>query len=137
MNVIRQVLAASIVSLSLMAGCSKPPEVVGSVSYKGEPIAEGSIQFAPADGQSVSALIKDGSYSITDNERLKEGEYAVRVFAQKATGRMLKSPDNWNPDAPKAVPEYVPMIPPRYNTSTTLTAEVLPGQNSIDFDLGQ
>lgn len=88
-------------------------KVSGKVTFQGKPVAEGEIAFVPADpkaGKTVTASIKDGSYSVA----LAPGQYAVAVTGSK--------------DMP---------LPAKYAASDTsgLTAEVKDGANTLDIDL--
>lgn len=48
----------------LSAGCSSKGTITGTVTYKGTPIPEGSVQFMPENGApTVSAVINDGKYT--------------------------------------------------------------------------
>jgi len=48
----------------LAAGCSSQGTITGTVTYKGKPIPEGSVQFMPENGSpTVSAVINDGKYT--------------------------------------------------------------------------
>jgi hypothetical protein len=76
-------------------------------------------------------LIKDGQYRIEAKEGLLPGRYKVMVTSV--------DPKNQTPD-PDSPPGYLPVpkdrIQPKYNTQTTLTAEVTAeGKNSFDFEV--
>jgi hypothetical protein len=72
----------------LLAGCSGvsgPPRtnVSGNVTYKGAPVAQGTITFMPAgsapDAAPGSAAIKDGSYDTRQGAGPSPGPVRVRI----------------------------------------------------------
>jgi len=111
------------------AGCSSEPHtypVSGSVSYQNEAVIEGTIIFASADGAGPTAVarIENGRYEILTTA----GEKRVRITATKETGRMLTGAME------QKYPETVDIIPPKYNTATTLVRNVDPdGDLIVDF----
>jgi hypothetical protein len=119
----------------LLSGCSSEPEgpamftVTGTVNFDGAPVTDGRIQFRKADGdtKAFSGEIKDGSYSL----ETEAGKMTVEITASRPTGKF----DNSNPDDPPQ-PIGEMYIPAKYNSETTLTAEVSPtADNKIPFDL--
>lgn len=79
----RCLAAAFVLALSL-TGCSKQPEhiaVSGWVTFHGQPLDQGFIEFAPlADtGLMSGAEIKEGHYSLPAEKGLSEGRYQVRI----------------------------------------------------------
>jgi hypothetical protein len=119
----------------LVSGCSSEPEgpamfkVVGAVSFDGAPVADGRIQFRKADGdqKAFSGEIKDGKYSL----EAEAGKMAVEITASRPSGKF----DNSNPDDPPQ-PIGEMYIPAKYNTETTLSAEVTPAaENNFPFDI--
>jgi hypothetical protein len=121
-----------------LAGCGaggpKRYGVTGMVMFQGKPLNQGSITFLPDDpqlGASGGALIKDGQYSIPAKQGLLPGRYKVSIGS--ADPKKVADPDEM-PGAPG--PVYKDRIPAKYNTSTTLTAEVqADGKNQFDFEL--
>jgi hypothetical protein len=109
--------------------------VSGTVSFDGQPLKKGTIQFQPAsqaDGALAVGPITDGHFDIPGNEGPAPGKYGVAVYNQNdsapAPGEM--------PGPVKAKKTTGALIPARYNTKTELTAEVEPGgPNSYAFDL--
>ena len=53
--------------------------VTGTVTWKGQPLDQGSIQFLPEDGKGtmVGAEIRDGRYALPDPPGLAPGSYRV------------------------------------------------------------
>ena len=126
-------LLASITAFSL-TGCGSPPglnlnSVSGNVTFDGEPVAEGRIQFRAVDGdqRAFGGEISNGKYTV---ETLP-GKMTVEITASRIVPGKF---DESNPD------EKVPMgemyIPARYNSQTELTAEVpAGGVKQLDFAL--
>ncbi len=133
------VLLVCWMGIALVGGCGPPnPQgrlaVSGKVTFQGEPLDQGTIQFTPLDresGVSTGAMIRDGSYRVEAHRGLLPGKYRVRIFSAeaKAEGRVPKAPG-----MPAAVPKE--RIPARYNIKSTLEAPVTKdGENEFDFDL--
>lgn len=128
--------AACIVVVSLLsAGCGGAPEgpalytVTGTVTLDGEPIEEGRIQFREQEGdrRAFSGQIVNGEYSL----EAEAGGMDVQIYASRIVPGKF---DTSNPDDPQPVGEMY--IPEKYNSRTTLTAEVsAAGDNEIPFEL--
>jgi hypothetical protein len=123
-----------------LAGCGggdglQREAVSGTVKFKGEPFKEGLIEFQPATptlSTTGAAPIKDGSYSISSSEGLQPGKYEVRITG--AAPLVQRKPGEMPGDNP--APATKEIIPPKYNSKTTLSAEVKSGEpNKFDFDL--
>jgi hypothetical protein len=123
-----------IVCLFLTSGCggkSDRPKLVpvqGTVSYKGQPLADGTIAFHPQKGRIGTGKIKNGK--ITDvtsyepNDGLPVGPY--RVAVQSLT------------NAADMYAEHKSLIPERYAEvdKSGLTAEIKDAkENVLSFDL--
>jgi hypothetical protein len=120
-----------------MVGCAdrKPKRyaVSGEVRFQGKPLDQGGITFLGEDLALGSgwAAIKDGKYSIPAKEGLLAGRYKVSVASADPRS---KAPD---PDSP---PGYLPLpkdrIQPKYNSQTTLSADVrAEGPNTFNFEV--
>jgi hypothetical protein len=129
--------AVCIVLASLLsAGCGGATEgpalypVTGTVTLNGEPIEEGRIQFREQEGdrRAFSGQIVDGEYSL----EAEPGSMDVQIYASRIVPGKF---DTSNPDDdPQPVGEMY--IPEKYNSRTTLTAEVsASGDNNIPFEL--
>ena len=131
--VCRKVFVAELVISAILLGfigCDTGPKfypVTGSVSYAGQPVADGEIIFADAAGSGASAVgrIEKGRYTL----QATAGENQVRITASKETGRMLEG------GMGAKIPERIDLIPAQYNTATTLNRTVDPHALTIDFDL--
>lgn len=122
-----------LLTLPLLVGCpgggaDGMQKVTGSVTYNGEPIEDGRVQFRQVDGdqRSFSGMIENGKYTI----ETATGSMLVEVRASKLIPGKF---DESNPD------EKAPMgkmyIPEKYNSRTELTANVTAGSGPIDFTL--
>jgi hypothetical protein len=110
-----------------LSGCSQPhSRVHGTVKYKGQPVADGSIVFLSQDNQTYPAHIRDGAYEIASVPRghlqvaIQSGPQRPRprampsAEAQQAKAKnsfaseerqkddLAKSARRGNPDAPPA-----------------------------------
>lgn len=139
--------------LSLLAGCGDGrPErvpVTGRVTYQGEPVTNGTIYFWPDDGpQARGNIAPDGSYRLRTFEKSDGavlGRHTVTIEAKEVTAagpepqsmeeefELFSDP---NTEALPA-PRVRWLVPERYADRSTsgLTAEVTPDENTIDFDL--
>ena len=117
--------------LVLFCGCGGGPRqytVTGEVSYEGQPVAEGEIVFADAEGSgpTATASIENGKYEI----KTIAGKKKVRITATRETGKIIEGAMG------AKYPERVDLIPPKYNTATTLVRTVDPnGDRVLDFRL--
>jgi hypothetical protein len=139
-----QLWSASILGWVLalgLSGCggssdNLPREAVsGSVTMGGEPLAKGTIVFAPTSDKvatNATAEIVDGKYSIPRYEGLVPGSYKVAVSSLNQVAET--KPVRGLPG--KIAPPAKNLIPAQYNTNTTLTKEVKAGEtNTFDFEL--
>src|SRR5262245_25830295 len=129
----RAVAAVVAVALTTLAGCGPIQVTVsGDVSYEGQPVDDGSVLFVPdgggADATQVGASIHDGKYTIDEGRGLRPGKYKVQITWMKKTGKKFQGADG-------VEDEKVQVLPPKYNTETTQTAEVKRGSNTINFQL--
>jgi hypothetical protein len=121
------VLSAAV--LLAVVGCSPAADVSGSVSYDGTPVADGSITFVPADGQTPTAggTVKDGKYAC----RVPVGAMKVSITSAKEVGRKKLYQTKDSPD----MPVMKEVLPEKYNMKTQLTYEVTAGTQVKDFTL--
>jgi hypothetical protein len=99
------------------------------VTVDEQPLEEGTIHFAPADGQSQSqaAVIREGKYG-TELARMN---YKVQIFAPKPAKVVAKLDEN----GPGGGPRMEEMLPPRYNVQSELTLSVTGPTKTANFDL--
>lgn len=121
-------------ALLLVLGCSGAPsdqpelgEVTGTVTLDDRPLANVWVGFAPQDGRSSMGLTdKDGRYKLDylfDTPGAKVGQHTVTITTPRED------------ESGGEVPNFKELVPAHYNTNSTLTADVKPGENKIDFPL--
>lgn len=123
--------------LFVVAGCGQDGPVRGEVSGKvtiaTEPIVTGLITFIPelgVEGPPAEFAITNGNYSSSDRHAGPPiGRNKVTVYAQKKTGRRIKSVDGSEYD------EYAELVPRKYNEESATFVDVVSGNNTFDFDL--
>lgn len=148
-------LSFLITCLPLIAGCgAEGPagHVTGTVSYKGEPISNGTIVFEVPEARPATGKIVDGQIVDSTSEepgiRVPVGTAKIAVFAseapvessnQEASGEQTPAVD---PGGDVDMSAYMGMgaeslIPPHYNDpeSSGLTFEFEEGENTISLDL--
>jgi hypothetical protein len=121
------------------AGCggSAPGrhEVTGAVTYRGEPVGEGVIEFEPLDGQGSrdGATILNGVYRIPRQKGLFPGRYRVSLVI----GDGAVTSGSAGADNPRRTAGAIPgreRAPAEFNTKSTLIREVTRGgPNTFDF----
>jgi hypothetical protein len=113
----------------------------GSVTFDGQPLEDGRIQFFPSPDNPEpimsGAPIVSGSYSIAKADGLVPGNYIVRISS--ASGEEVAVTGEGDAQMPGLGPIHpIELIPSKYNTESTLTAEVTSdGSNTFDFSLDQ
>jgi hypothetical protein len=116
------------VSFLACLGCDSGPslyEIKGKVSFDGVPVAKGDITLRPEKPSTApqGATIKDGSFQM----KASEGKYKVEIISTRVV------PGKKGPMGEDAIEEF---IPEKYNTKTTLGAEVkTTGNNELIFEL--
>jgi hypothetical protein len=118
-------------------GCSgdNRSEVSGTVKLNGRPVAEGSINFIPIEGNTgagAGAVIADGKYHIPRDKGVTAGKNRVELRAFRESGRKVQDPTG--PPGTLAF-ERVPAFPPQFNDQSTLVRDVGRGSDTIDFDI--
>jgi hypothetical protein len=122
----------------ILSGCgdsSNRHEITGAVKLKGQPVADGIINFAPLDGQTTGdgAQIVNGKYRIPKEKGLSPGKYQVRIYA----GDGRSGAGNASPDSPYAgLKPGEERVPASYNEKSNIVREVSKdGPNQFDFDI--
>jgi hypothetical protein len=126
-------MLAAILATTMLSGCGGSSgldthPVSGNVTFDGQPVQEGRIQFRAVGGdqRAFSGEIKNGLYVL---EALA-GKASVEIVASRLVPGKF---DESNPG--EKVPVGEMYIPARYNSQTELTADVTAGKNQIDFAL--
>ncbi len=122
-----------LVMLSGMLACSSDGiatvPVAGTVTYKGQPLENGQIQFLPVDGPAAVGSIENGKFTLSTNavsNGAPPGKYRVTVFSYKET------PTKFGESTTKSV------VPTKYTNPDTsgLVVDVPPeGNSAIDIKL--
>lgn len=122
-------LALSLVALLLVAaGCSGGSEVeiapvTGQVTLDGKPLADAQVIFRPEKGRPSTAITDtDGNYALQysrDQAGALLGPHRVEIHTA-VEGRDPPSSEK---------------LPPRYNSETELTANVMADEKPINFEL--
>jgi len=120
--------------LALFPACSSPhpSSIYGKVTLDGHPVDNGNIAFLPASGsgRKGAAPIEQGVYTIPATEQFLSGSYRVEISWRKPTGKKIPSADPG-----MTIDETAEAIPERYNTASTLTADIGTGAVEKDFTL--
>ena len=140
--------AFSFAALFAIVGCgggsSDLPDlgyVTGTVSHKGQPLANANVIFVPLDGGTTSTGFTDefGQYSLrftAGNEGAIVGNHVVKITVESEP--VIPDgvdPDNMTPAQEKKMLQSIKQLPPQYNEVTELGADVQSGSNVCDFDL--
>lgn len=119
-------LALPVGMLLALAGCKEPEagkyEITGTVHFKGQPLALGSIRFIPLarGGASSGAQILNGKFVVRKSGGLAPGMYRVEIRSSSVSAPAGE-------EAGEPGPEGKDPIPPKYNDATTLEIEVKKG----------
>lgn len=127
---------AVLAGVALLTGCggsaTDRQAVSGTVTLKGSPLDQGTIQFIPKakEGAFSGANIENGKYRIAAAQGLVPGQYEVRISSgQPNTKAAEAAPGETGPPA-------LERIPPEFNTNSNKTVEVkATGPNTFDFSI--
>jgi hypothetical protein len=112
------------------AGCSSHAEIFGDATYNGEPIDDGAVTFMDQSGKiKFPCAIKDGKYKFEKDRGPAPGKYRVEIVWMKKSGKKVPTGDGDPRD------ERVQALPDKFNTQSTLSAEVKSGSQKLDFNL--
>lgn len=147
MNIKMQVAGLScLLILSGLIGCGSKPglersAVSGKVTFDGKPVENGLIAFIPSGetkGPSAGAAIKNGEYTIPKEIGPTPGPHRVEITANRVEGRVEVQGvvgSQGGLSGAGTADNLVMFIPDKYNTQSTLTYKVAPGNNQSDFPL--
>lgn len=125
-----------LLTIVALAGCGgadygdRQP-IRGTVTFKGSPLDQGTIQFTPKSGSSFGAAeIKNGEYVIPVEGGLSPGTYEVRVSSGDSTAPASEPlPGESGPPAKERIPE-------EFNSKTTLEFTVsTDGDNTYNVEI--
>jgi len=150
-------LTCGLLSFALFAilGCAddglgKRYPVSGTVTYKGEPLAKGTISFystsgAGAEARGAFGTITNGKYTLStqgESDGAFPGDYVVGVSSKEvdlsqAEKNVVKGGSFRQDDVMKANKSAKSLIPKKYEVPETggLKAKVEAKSNRFDFDL--
>jgi hypothetical protein len=120
-----------VISLVALLGCSDGKSTVrGTVTFDGQPVSSGAITFVKKDGELIreGAVITNGAFHAT----LPPGNYQVELSARRVVGKQKQKGFDGKDEEIELSEE---LFPARYNTSTTLSAKIDPGANTLKFDI--
>jgi hypothetical protein len=122
-------VAVGILVVFVGCGGSGLTPVSGNVTLDGQALGEGTIHFAPADGQlqSQAAVIREGKYGT----ELQRTNYKVQIFAPRPAKVVAKLDEN----GPGGGPRMEELLPPRYNVQSELTLNVTGPTRAANFEL--
>lgn len=123
-----------IVALPITAGCSGPEHahVTGVVKINGQPVEGAVVTFAPSEGgrSAFARTGADGAYELEYTPGVKGAKIGVNKVHLSTYIEPTKDDNN------KVIEPGKPeRFPPEYNQTPSITAEVKPGENTIDFDV--
>lgn len=139
-------VAAGLLAVFL-AGCGQGGldrrVVTGRVTFAGQPVEIGEIQFYPegeTQGPQTGSQIENGDYRLDARGGVPVGTHKVRIIGYMNTGRTLTPQQRamLPPDMQDAnVGQFVQYIPAKYNRQTELTVSVESGSGTMthDFEL--
>jgi hypothetical protein len=130
----RRVLSICVLAATAAAaGCSdnKRVAVEGSITYDGKPIPMGTITFLPLFEGGIKAgdQIANGHYKLEAPLGLFPGPHKVEIRWAKPTGKKYKNEFGEEHD------RTAEGLPDKYHANTTLTADIKPRGNTLDFNL--
>jgi len=107
--------------------------VSGSVRLEGRPLPRGEIRFEPIQGTAApasGARIVNGAYAVTSRGGVVPGRYRVTITSL-VPPQLAEAQDGEGPPKPPV------KIPARYNSESTLKAEIgpEPPELTLDYDL--
>lgn len=128
---VKPLLAFVAISVAGCGGSSSGPDlgtVTGVVKIDGQPAADLVITFEPIAGgrRSIGKTDEEGMYKLAfsaDRKGALIGSHRVIITTASTS------------DAPDPSGVEKDRIPPRYNTETEITKEVVAGSNEIDVEL--
>lgn len=133
-----KLMSAAVVFCLLSAGCGKSgPEkypVTGKVTYQGQPVGEGTVQFHnPEVGSFGVKLSATGEFSFAEIGGLTAGNY--KVYVAPPEQYTTPPPPGGLQNLPP--PKEFPNIPEPYRQANTseLSATVKSQANKLDFDM--
>ena len=124
-------LAVILTPIGCEPATAKLNSVSGTVTWKGQPVKGGTINFRSEDGKSVgTGTIVDGKYLIPATSGLPAGKYAVAISYPDPK---IPPPPTNEPPGPSTFARE--MLPAKYAQGTDLKADIQNLSNDVNFDL--
>ncbi|WP_406695229.1 hypothetical protein V5E97_29755 [Singulisphaera sp. Ch08] len=127
-----------VAELLVFPGCSRPvgPQTMrvwGDVTYNGQPVEDGSIDFISPEGAApAQSPIKAGHYDLPAVAGpVAEKSYKVQINALKKSGKTIP---NMMGDGEPTMEILVNTIPEKYNVKSALTANISSDSSKNQFD---
>ena len=114
-------------------GCSTGPAVGtvnGEVTFDGQPVKDGHVEFTPLDGQGATAgaPIVEGKFKA---ENVPATKMKVQLHGNKVIGKR-KAYDT--PESP-VMDDVVELLPHKYNVTSDITLDVKRGSQDVKYEL--
>ena len=133
-------------SLIFLSGCSNGPAtgtVTGVVMIDDKPIANAKVNFFPDDGRaSTGTTDSEGKYELVfsrDQKGALLGSHKVTIATETVSVTDYSADDNYDDenDADDGGEQRDELLPAKFQNreSTSLTAEIVSGENVVDFRL--
>ncbi len=133
-------LTGLLLVLCISACAQEPPRaaIEGEVTLAiGQPLPTGTIRFLPLDGAAGAiafAEISEGKYRLASTKGPALGKNRVEITALRKSGEKIPVPDGPPGQFQEVDEQY---LPARFNINSTITVEIIPGQNKKDFRLDE
>jgi hypothetical protein len=127
--------AMLLLALGCGGGVKDRGAITGTVKLDGKPVEKGSILFTPIEGASGTVAggeIENGRYQLSEANGPAIGSNRVEIRAMRKTGKMIPKP--FSPPG-TMIAEQIEVIPPRFNSESTLMVDVKAGDNAADFEV--
>ena len=129
--------AALLLSFATLSGCggSGRLPLKGTVTFDGEPVEQGYVQFSPSPGTTgptSGADIKEGTYEIPSDRGLPKGTYHVNIQAWKRQSEVSIDPVTGEKTEGGGLKQ---ILPAKYNKDSKTTVDVGGDQTTYDFNL--
>ena len=128
---IRNIIGCALLC-GVLVGCDDGTATIeGTITFDGQPVSRGSINFEPFDGTGVpmGANVEGGKYRV---ENVKYGDKIVRIHAVKVIGTEKKYPEIPDSEVREITEDLIPL---KYNFQSELNVSVDKSYMEQDFNL--
>ncbi len=133
-------LAVTVLGLMCYTGCGRSgPEMAdfsGTVTYKGEPIKDGSIKMIPESGTIAPVTpvqIKDGNFSATGERGIIVGKYRLEFHSYQRITEGAGDGAQEGVDIPGMYMNKE-LLPEKYSAKSTEMLDIPAGSGSVQKD---